>query len=80
MVYKGHKWTCINRKYCMEHGLTVPYHQSSNYAEGEDGNRKYWLAKLFHLTPHAPQKYWCFGLDFLNSISKCLSKPSLKGK
>ena len=59
-VYLSKHWTDINRKYCIECGLTVPYHQSSNFAEGEGGNRKYWLVKLFHLTPHALFKYWCY--------------------
>ena len=26
-VLIGHKWTSINRKYCIESGLTIPYHQ-----------------------------------------------------
>ena len=79
-VYLGLKWTSINRKYCIERGNSVPYHQSSNYAECEGGKRKYWLVKLLHLTPHAPLKYWCFGLEFLNSISRFLSRRSLKGQ
>ena len=68
------------RKYCIERGRTCPHHQSSNYSEGEGGNRKYWLVKLLHLTPHAPPNYWCFGLNFLNTVSKCLSKHSLNGQ
>ena len=79
-VYLSKYWTDRNCKYCIECGLTVPYHHSSNFAEGEGGNRKYWLVKLFHYTPHAPIKYWCFGLDFLNSVSKFLSKQSLNGR
>ena len=79
-VYLGRNWITINQKYCIETGLTPPYHQSSNYAEGEGGNQKYWLVKLFHNTPHAPMKYWCYGLDFLNSVSKYISKASLKGR
>ena len=31
-VYRGTKWTNINRKYCIERGLTASYHQSSNFA------------------------------------------------
>ena len=34
-VYLGNHWTNINRKFCIERGLTVPYHQSSNFTEGE---------------------------------------------
>ena len=79
-VYLGNKWTTINRKYCIERGQTVPYHQSSNYAENEGGNRKYWLVKLLHNTPHAPLMYWCFAMDFLNSVGKFISKTSLGGK
>ena len=75
-VYLSNHWTDINRKFCIERGLTVPYHQSSNFSEGEGGNRKYWLAKLFHLTPHAPLKYWFYGMDFLNSVSKYLSRKN----
>ncbi len=29
-VLTGHKWTSINRKYCIESGLTVPHHQHQN--------------------------------------------------
>ena len=79
-VYLGSKWTSINRKFFIQRGKTVPYHQSSNFAENEGGNRKYWLVKLFHNTPHAPKKYWCYGLDFLNQVSKCISKTSLHGR
>ena len=76
-VYLGKLWKNSNRKYCIELGRTVPYHKSSKYAKVEGGNRKYWLAKLLHFTPHAPPKYWSFGLDFINVISQCLSKKSL---
>ena len=31
----GHKWTSINRKYCIESGFSVPHHQHQNYAEGK---------------------------------------------
>ena len=40
-VYLGRNWVTINRKYCIETGLTPPYHQSSNFAEREGGNWKY---------------------------------------
>ena len=56
-VYLGNAWTKINQKCCIERGRTAPHHQSSNYAEGEGGNQKYWLVKLFHNTPHTPMKY-----------------------
>ena len=55
----GIRWTSINRKYCIETGLTVPHHQHQNFAEGEGGNIKYRVLKLLHNTPHAPMHYWC---------------------
>ena len=30
----GIKWTSINRKYCIESGVTVPHRQHQNYSEG----------------------------------------------
>jgi len=40
-VLTGHKWTSINRRYCIESGFTVPHHQHQNYSEGEGGNFKF---------------------------------------
>lgn len=76
-VYCGRKWITINHKYCIEAVKSPSYHQSSNYDEEEGGNWKYWLVKLFHNTPYAPLKYWYYGLDFLNSVDKFISKVSL---
>ena len=44
-----HKWTSINWKYCIESGFTVPHHQHQNYAEGQGGNFKLHLIKLYLL-------------------------------
>jgi hypothetical protein len=33
-VLTGHRWTTINRHYCIEKGLTVPHYQHQNYSEG----------------------------------------------
>ena len=61
-VCLGKRWTSINRRFCIETGLSVPHHQHQNYAEGEGGNLKFKLLKLFHYTPHALIQYWCYGL------------------
>ena len=79
-VCKGKRWTSINRWFCIETGLSVPHHQHQNYAEGEGGNLKFRLLKLFHHTPHAPIQYWCYGLEFLDQVGCYLSKPSLNGR
>ena len=42
-VLTGTRWTTINRKYCIETGLTVPHHQHQNYCEGQGGNFKFAL-------------------------------------
>ena len=76
-VCKGKRWISVNRRYCIETGLSVPHHQHQNYAEGEGGNLKHRLLKLFHNTPHAPIQYWCYGLEFLDQVGCCLSKQSL---
>ena len=76
----GHKWTSINRKYCIESGFTVPHHQHQNYAEGQGGNFKLRLIKLFHHTPHAPIAYWCYAASFLDTIGRFLSTASLNGR
>ena len=56
----GKLWTSINRCYCIKTGNTVPHHQHQNYSEGESGNFKFSLLKLFQNTPHAPiLVLWC---------------------
>ena len=79
-VCTGKRWTKINRKYCIETGLSVPHHQNQNYAEGEGGNMKFRILKLFHNTPHAPLPYWCYAMEFLDQVGCYLSKPSLDGR
>ena len=79
-VLTGHKWTSINRRYCIETGLTVPHHQHQNYSEGEGGNFKFALLKLMHNTKHAPLSYWCFAANFLDKVRRFLSKQSLEGR
>ncbi len=79
-VLTGVRWTTINRKYCIETGLSVPYHQHQNFAEGEGGNFKFALLKLFHYTPHAPISYWCYAAEFLDLVRRHLSKISLRGR
>ena len=79
-VCTGKRWTAINRKFCIETGLSVPHHQHQNYAEGEGGNLKLRLLKLMHHTPHAPIECWCYGLQFLDQVGCCLSKQTLQGR
>ena len=76
----GIRWTTVNRKYCIETGLTVPHHQHQNFAEGEGGNMKYRVLKLLHNTPHAPISYWCYALEFLDQVGCYLSKSNLDGR
>ena len=79
-VCTGKRWTEINRKYCIATGLSVPHHQHQNYCEGEGGNLKFKLLKLFHNTTHTPIHYWCYALEFVDQVSCCLSKPGLDGR
>ena len=79
-IYLSDKWKNINRKYCIVGRFTVPYHQSSNFAELIGGKKKYALAKLFHETPHAPYKYWCYGLEFLCLAQNHCSRRKLRGR
>jgi len=79
-VLTGHKWTSINRRYCIESGFTVPHHQHQNYSEGEGGNFKFAMLKLMHNTKHAPLSYWCFAANFLDKVCRFLSKQSLDGR
>ena len=74
------QWTTINPRICIETGLSVPHHQHQNYSEGEGGNLKFRLLKLFHNTPHAPLKYWCFGAEYLDQIGCYLFKATLGGR
>ena len=78
-IYMSNRWKSINRKYCIFRRYTVPYHQSSNFAELIGGKMKYALAKLFHKTPHAPYQYWCYGLDFISLAQNYLSRVKLDG-
>lgn len=64
-IYSLERWKYINRKYFISGRFTVPYHQSSNFAELIGGKKNYSLAKMFHLTPHEPYKYWYYGLEFI---------------
>lgn len=50
-ICTGKRWTSVNRKYCIDTDLSVPYHQHQNYAEGEGGNMKFRILKLFHNAP-----------------------------
>ena len=76
-VATGTRWKNDNQKYCIQSGHTVPYMQQQNYAEGEGGNFKHALMKLFHNTPHAPKEYWCYGPSFLDTVRCRLSKSSI---
>ena len=44
------KWTNINRRCCIETGVTIPHHQHQNYSENEGGNFKFKVLKLLHNT------------------------------
>lgn len=79
-VLSGVKWTNINRKYCIETGLTVPHHQHQNYSEGVGGNFKFAILKLFHNTPHATLPYWCFAASFLDKTHRFISQSTLDGR
>ena len=39
-VLTGHRWTTINRNYCIDTGLIVRQYQHQNYPEGMGGNFK----------------------------------------
>ena len=56
-VLTGARWKSINRKYCIESGVTVIHHQHQNYSEGVGGKFKFAILKLVHNTPHAPLSY-----------------------
>ena len=56
-VLTGLNQTAINRRYCIESGLTVPLHQHQSYSEGVGGNFKFAILKLYHNTPHPPISY-----------------------
>ena len=79
-VCKSTRWITINRRFCIETGLTVPYHQHQNYAEREGGIFKFRILKLFHNTPHAPLEYWCYAAEFLDQVGSYLSSEKLKGR
>ena len=79
-VYKSEKWKEINRRVHTKIRFTVPYHQSSNFAELIGGKFKYGLVKLFHYTPQAPYVYWHFGLEYMSLVDHFLSKRKLKGR
>ena len=79
-VLTGKKWTNVNCIYCIGSGLTVSHHQHQHYCEGVGGNFKLAVIKLFHNTPHAPLKYWCFAASFFDKIRRFLSKSSIGGR
>ena len=79
-VCKSVKWVTINRRFCIETGLTVPHHQHQNYAEREGGVFKFRILKLFHNTPHAPIQYWCYAAEFLDQVGTYLSSTALQGR
>ena len=62
-VLTGNRWVSINRRYCIESGLSVPHHQHQNYAENCGGNFKLALLRLLHFTPAAPLSYWCYASE-----------------
>ena len=80
VILAGLRWTSINRKHCIETGLTIPHHHHQNYAEGMGGCFKLAVIKLFYITPHAPLLYWCFEVSFLDKTRRFLSKSSLNGR
>ena len=77
-VATGACWKMINQKYCIQSGHTVPYIQQQNFAEGEGGNFKHPLMKLFHNTLYAPKEYWCYGASFLDTVCRPLSKSLIE--
>ena len=79
-VCKSNKWVTVNRRFCIETGLTVPHHQHQNYAEREGGVFKFRILKLFHNTPHAPIEYWCYAAEFLDQVGTYLSSVKLEGR
>ena len=74
------KWTNINRRCCIETGLTVPHHQHQNYSENEGGNFKFKVLKLLQNTTHAPTLYWCYATEFLDQVASYLSKRILRNR
>ena len=50
-VCTGKRCTTVNRKYCIDTGLTVQHHQHQHFAKREGGNIKFKLLNWFHNTP-----------------------------
>ena len=49
------------------------YHQNQNLAERRGGDLKTATIKLFHKTPHAPIRYWCYALEYITYVRQYLS-------
>ena len=79
-VITGLQWTSINRRYCIETGLTISHYQHQKYAEDIGACFKLSVIKLFHNTHHAPFVYWCFAASFPDKTRGFLSKSSLNGR
>ena len=74
------KFKDVSRKYVIQTGNSAPHSQHQNYSEGEGGNFKFQVCKLLHMTPHAPDVYWCYAASFTDKVRRHLSKRSLDGR
>ena len=79
-VCTGKRYTTINRRFCIEIGLSVPHHRYKKCAQSEGGNLKYRMFKLFHHTHHIPIQYWCFGFEYMNQVGLYIYNTSLDGR
>ena len=75
--FLGKSWKALLRKYCIDDHATEPYHQNQNVSERRGGDLKTALLKVFHFTPWAPVKYWCYLLEFLSLARSFYAKQSL---
>ena len=73
----GDDWLRVARKAMIDTFITEPYHQNSNVAEKRGGNLKDALQLLFFNTPWAPFSFWCYALEYLANVRRCLAQRSL---
>jgi len=76
-VFVSKKWGDILRKYCIDSGTTEAYHQNGNPAERRGGDLKTAVLKVFHYTPWAPARYWCYLLEHLAFVRSFYAKQNL---
>ena len=76
----GDEWLKVARRAMIETCTSEPHHQNENLAERRGGALKDNLQILFMNTPWAPLRYWCYGIEFLEKVRRCLAQRSLNWK